>query len=84
MSKEETYSIGDRFVHNDEKYILVMVGQNETELVCLSDGMHWAGGVRVDHWQVITSAEFNDIRSGGKFTRYYDFQKKILYKERLK
>ncbi len=74
---EPTYSIGDRFKYDDEKYMIViqMQGENQVALVGLNDGCLFCGSDEVQDTNRITKAELACFAPDVK-TRYWDSQKK--------
>ena len=80
--REVTYSIGDRFKKYSEKYILTPSGHYGQVILCsLVTGNGWSGNKQVLDCTRISETEMKDIFSTGKFTRYWDSQKKVLLNE---
>lgn len=73
--KETTYSQGDRFIHKGQKHILAFVGG--VSFVGLKDGHWYNEPEKVTNRHKITQKEFDSIRDGGTFTRYWDSQRRI-------
>ena len=79
---ESTYSIGDRFEHEDgSKWILVVGcgcnnhGMQGFMLVDLSNGCWYDGEHYVNNNERISQDEFNALDSMKDFTRYWDARK---------
>lgn len=72
---EVTYSIGDRFVKDGEKYILAAT-KGGPILISLEKGYRWSDpkGVLGPNYN-ITSVSFAKITGGADFTRYWDSRK---------
>jgi hypothetical protein len=69
---EVTYSIGDRFEHKSEKYILTWTGeQGKATLVRLNDGNVWDKSCSVEFVDSITAEEFTQLVEDEIFERYY-------------
>jgi hypothetical protein len=78
--EETTYSIGDRFEHRGEKYMLVKCEggvAGSIFLVCLNDGNRWSSPEKVGNCFKITQAEFDKICGGNDFIRYWDNERRI-------
>ena len=76
---EVTYSIGDRFTHDKNKFMLFVSGNGGVILASLRTGHVWSGINRVDNSYKITALEFRSITSGCDFTRYWDSGRGIGY-----
>ena len=55
--KEKTYSIGDRFVHLGEEYILARVSSNTINAINLTNGNRWSESVSVENDLAVTAQE---------------------------
>ena len=75
---ETTYSIGDRFVWDTQKFIL---GRQEpvssVSFICLKDGHLYLRAFKVEDVHAITEKEIKIIGQSCTFTRYWDSQRKI-------
>jgi viroplasmin and RNaseH domain-containing protein len=64
--KEETVSVGTRFIINDEEYILASIptshsdnyNANNLGLICLADGNVWGRSLKVKDFLNVTKQEF--------------------------
>ncbi len=68
--EETTYSIGDRFVYNGEKYILARFKTDVVSLIPLASGNRWQDPTAVKNDNEITQSEFDKICGNDKFIRY--------------
>ena len=71
---EVTYSIGDRFTLFNTKRMLVEV-DGRVSMIALDDGCHQARSGKVGSFERITQSEFDELRNGCKYTRYWDSRK---------
>lgn len=74
-----TYSMGDRFKRNGDKYLLTATPKDfkHVLLVNLTDGCYWGNGWVVKNCDKITQEEMNYVCDCDHFTRYWDSRKKI-------
>ena len=74
---EEVFSVGDRFIIDGKKRILVQVGFHMCAIVTLTDGNRWNDPVKVKDCKSITQDEL-ELMVDVSATRYYDARKKKL------
>ena len=73
---EVTYSIGDRFQRDGNKYILIATATRSIVMGKLSDGCRWGPVISVLNCNRIIQSEFNQ-EWGPSFCRYWDNRKKV-------
>ncbi len=76
LGEKVTYSVGDRFMAEGNKCILVMGNYNEASMITLRSGMRHNSPITVGDIRKITKAELEKICSCHPI-RYWDRQKKI-------
>ena len=80
VDSEATYSIGDRFIRRDgEKYLLAAGDKyNDAVLIALQNGLPQTDEQEVGNKRKITPEELDHLSNAGRFTRYWDSQKKQM------
>ena len=72
LKEEKTYSIGDRFVYEGDKYLLAQIGTGKVTMVNLASGNRFGDAVAIFRPGDISSQEFCKIVPQDEFVRYWN------------